>query len=93
MRSQPWINFKRQKHGLVTLLYSGWKSRALHGEARADDIDSVEPQIAALRDKISTYDLNDVYNWMKQEGSFLRCYLTVLISKKKSAKLHMVQSS
>ena len=50
---------------------SGWRSKALHGEAGGVDVAAVEPQMAAIRAKIKQFDPNYVYN-MDETGLFFK---------------------
>lgn len=50
---------------------SGWRSKALHGEAGGVDVAEVEPQMAAIRAKIKQFDPNYVYN-MDETGLFFK---------------------
>ena len=50
---------------------SGWKSRALHGEAGSVDVEAVEPEIEKVRKKIREYDLDNVYN-MDETGLWFK---------------------
>ena len=50
---------------------SGWKSKALHGEAGSVDVDAVEPKIEKIRQEIKKYDIDNVYN-MDETGLWFK---------------------
>ena len=64
---------------------SGWRSKALHGEAGGVDVAEVEPQMAAIRAKIKQFDPNYVYN-MDETGLFFKVLPNLSYVKQEDVK-------